>query len=816
LQTPPFITQEISYPDTVFDFHTLRAALIELTQLLSGSVWTDYNEHDSGVTIIEQLCYALTELAFRTDFSVADFLADSKTGNIDQHLHALYAAEEIFVMQPLTEKGYRKLFLDQIPDLLNVWIEPFIDPSKEKQQATYHIFGHSKEESNTQAVCEKIATVFHANRNLCENLAKITPLLAKKLTITAEFEVNKDLSGEEIVANAYFALTQYFSPTVPRYTLAEMQAGGSKLEEIFIETPLENGFIKDQDLKPRHKALFIADILTLLLQVKGIVAIRAFQLKAGDKVYAAQHEVVAIEENEIPFLQTENCHIVLKKDSLSYTPDNTKVQHLYQNLKLTAYRSYQIRKTKTKALQGKAPDFDTYYSIQEQFPAIYLLGKTGIPTFVSLERQAQAKQLQGYLLVFEQLMANHLAQLKNIGNLFSTHINLQKTYFTHSLQDVAGAEHLLASNVKAKSNANFYEYEKFLQTSTQSYDSFIDRRNRFLDYLLALYGVVFQQYSLSKFNYYFGASVFEKCLLYNKIQYLKELPQTGRNRFRAADLSQKTAANNQSGLEILLRLLLDIETTATHKDFGNSVFNVFEKYNLELSSTQKIDEIDEAHYKLPFDCNYIENYFDSIEEERLTSYAVDLADHDLLQYYLEKTVLFATYRTDIEQDSKQNNTQDNTQKATFISPELLQKGVHFANYRVGKLDNSLVDIYYLVCETSPKKWLKVGLFASRADALYALSAFVSVIRKLNRASEGLYVVENFDSLELHIIFSAWAARCADLEFRKFAEETILLNMPAHILPHIHWLPNQEMMLFEALYREGNEEKIVRFLEILRF
>lgn len=809
MQTPPFIPQEISYPDTVFDFHTLRAALIELMQLLSGSVWTDYNEHDAGVTIIEQLCYALTELAFRTDFSVADFLADSKTGNIDQHLHALYPAEAIFVMQPLTEKGYRKLFLDQIPELLTIWIEPFIDSTKEKQQASYHIFAHSKEESNTQEVCQKIATVFHANRNLCENLAKITPLLAKKMTIDAVFEVNKDLSGEEIVANAYFALTQYFSPTVPRYTLAEMRATGSNLEEIFVETPLENGFIKDQDLKPRHKTLFIADILTLLLQVKGIVAIREFKLKAGGKVYAAQHEIIVIEDNKIPFLQTENCKIELKKDILSYTPDDTKVQYLYQNLKLTAYRSYQISKTKTRTLEGKAPDFDTYYSIQEQFPAIYLLGKTGIPTFVSPERQAQAKQLQGYLLVFEQLMANHLAQLKNIGNLFSTDINLRKTYFSHSLQEVAGAEYLLANKVKTRGKANFYEYEKFLQTSTQQHDAFIDRRNRFLDYLLALYGVVFQQYSLSKFNYYFSPTVFEKCLLYNKIQYLKELPKAGRNRFRAADITQKIAVNNQSGLEILLRLLLDIESTITHKDFGNSVFNIFEKYNLELSSTQKIDE---AHYKLPFDSNYINNYFDSIEEERLTSYEIGLADQDLLQYYLEKTVLFATYRTDIEQDSKQNNKQ----KPTLISPELLQKGVDLANYSVGKLDNSLVDIYYLVCQTSPNKWLKVGLFASRADALYALSAFVSVIRKLNRASEGLYVVENFDSPELHIVFSAWTARCADSEFRNFATETILLNMPAHILPQIHWLPPQEMTLFEAIYRENNNEKAVRFLEILRF
>ena len=55
-------------------FQSLRALGIEATQLASGKVWTDYNLHDPGVTILEQLCYALTELAYRADLPVADQL----------------------------------------------------------------------------------------------------------------------------------------------------------------------------------------------------------------------------------------------------------------------------------------------------------------------------------------------------------------------------------------------------------------------------------------------------------------------------------------------------------------------------------------------------------------------------------------------------------------------------------------------------------------------------------------------------------------------------------------------------------------------
>ena len=40
----------------------LREMGIEEIQKLSGKIWTDFNLHDPGVTILEQLCYALTDL----------------------------------------------------------------------------------------------------------------------------------------------------------------------------------------------------------------------------------------------------------------------------------------------------------------------------------------------------------------------------------------------------------------------------------------------------------------------------------------------------------------------------------------------------------------------------------------------------------------------------------------------------------------------------------------------------------------------------------------------------------------------------------
>ena len=55
------------------DFQKLKKEGIYLAQELSGDLWTDYNDHDPGVTILENQVYALTELSYKTSFPVEDY-----------------------------------------------------------------------------------------------------------------------------------------------------------------------------------------------------------------------------------------------------------------------------------------------------------------------------------------------------------------------------------------------------------------------------------------------------------------------------------------------------------------------------------------------------------------------------------------------------------------------------------------------------------------------------------------------------------------------------------------------------------------------
>ena len=75
------INRNQSDPDGL-DFDTLRKEAIGYVQDLCGDTWTDYNLHDPGVTILEQACYGLTDLSYRSGFVVADYLT-AETGSID-------------------------------------------------------------------------------------------------------------------------------------------------------------------------------------------------------------------------------------------------------------------------------------------------------------------------------------------------------------------------------------------------------------------------------------------------------------------------------------------------------------------------------------------------------------------------------------------------------------------------------------------------------------------------------------------------------------------------------------------------------------
>ncbi|MFT3747082.1 MAG: hypothetical protein QM768_02150 [Agriterribacter sp.] len=102
------------------DYELLRQEGLKHIEDLAHDLWTDYNTHDPGITILEALCYAITELGYRCGFDMKDLLCPETTG-LPYNLQAIYTAKEILTNNPLTSNDYRKLLID-IDGIHNAWM----------------------------------------------------------------------------------------------------------------------------------------------------------------------------------------------------------------------------------------------------------------------------------------------------------------------------------------------------------------------------------------------------------------------------------------------------------------------------------------------------------------------------------------------------------------------------------------------------------------------------------------------------------------------------------------------------------------------
>jgi len=119
--TSPTISKQFAVLQSM-DFNLLREKGIAYAQELAGTVWTDYNAHDPGVTILEVLCYAITDLGYRLNFDTKDLLAQDTASRLQQKKD-FFTAREIFTCNPVTVTDFRKLLIDN-PKIKNAWLEP--------------------------------------------------------------------------------------------------------------------------------------------------------------------------------------------------------------------------------------------------------------------------------------------------------------------------------------------------------------------------------------------------------------------------------------------------------------------------------------------------------------------------------------------------------------------------------------------------------------------------------------------------------------------------------------------------------------------
>ncbi|MGX5820945.1 hypothetical protein ACWKWU_22295 [Chitinophaga lutea] len=119
MRTSLVIPKDPVYPPSM-DWQLLRREGIRHIEHLASDIWTDYNLHDPGITILEILCYALTDLGYRSNMPPADLFASPEGGSF-------YTAAHILPCAPVTALDLRKVLID-IPGVHNAWVEQLEEP----------------------------------------------------------------------------------------------------------------------------------------------------------------------------------------------------------------------------------------------------------------------------------------------------------------------------------------------------------------------------------------------------------------------------------------------------------------------------------------------------------------------------------------------------------------------------------------------------------------------------------------------------------------------------------------------------------------
>lgn len=558
------------------DYAFLRQEGIRQLERLSGGQWTDFNTHDPGLTILEALCYVITDLGYRISHPIADLLAE---GGLDPYA-SLHQPETILTTHPVTPLDLRALCLE-VEGVRNVWIEPaeseqftvYYHPGREelsleneppsseqwKPRGLHRVLIETSDLAGIDgsAVRAEVTRRLHAHRNLCEDYAEIRVLEAQFIQVHARIEVGDIEDAGTVLLEIFEQLAGVVSPHLPRRTLGDLLDVGKTPDEIYDGIPAVKGFIDKDALEGagRRTRINTSDLIHAVLSVSGVRAVRDIAVAASGPKEAWS---LKLDQTRTPRMDWRGSKIQLEKNGIAIGVDSGKVIAAYYD-RMRQLNDSAMAGSASSALampEGRNRNVGGYYSLQHHLPDCYGVGEFGLPESATPERKARAKQLKAYLLFFDQLLANYFAQLAHARDLLSFDQPGGRTYFAGLIDDPALAlDEVCPEDQETR--------RRKLDAATEEAGGSWQRKNRFLNHLLARFAEQLTDYSLLMHDAPAGGrqeGTAEKLAL-DKQAFLQSYPRISSARGTAFNYMEANGGGPASGLEerIGLKLGLDAE-----------------------------------------------------------------------------------------------------------------------------------------------------------------------------------------------------------------------------------------------------------------
>jgi len=593
---PSSIPRIVNLPPSK-DFVFLRETGIDIAQELAGEIWTDYNLHDPGITILEQFCLAITELAYKSGMSIEDILYAERPDAFDSQDNAFFTPERVFPCSPQTVMDYRRVLVDQMyPKVKNAWLEPLESGAfGVNMHGLYRVSLIFDEAAHQDLVRAKDEVYRELNRyrNLGEDFEIIRALKPLRLSVRGHLKVDPAFLVEDVLARVLHQLAITVTPPVRFRTRKEYEDDGHSVEHIF-EGPLpKHGFVDTESLKnsglsPNWVVIPSARLNSIIRDIEGVesinnlevgVYIDNFKLPIGFKLI---EKFKGEEEHDGFYLTTvveklsrghrikdvrkprrdlpEDFYLLREEESLpeGFYPrldiDSVLNQHLFTCSVEGLEYDYNVDNVRKTLERYSAEELAQY-----QHPIVY-------PPHKPKSRRT-AKELAYYFSI-----QNHFPEIYGIGHFgvsksrpaeWRTHARNLKAYLYFFEQIMADYLSQLTEFFRLFSLKDDVESTYFHQVPTipnqdmvlkegqtledlkavvdqigKKFDPVGDRRNRALDHLLARFGEEFlsESYSALTRNTIEENQVrYEEEIILAKIKFLQDIVALTRDRGRGQD-----------------------------------------------------------------------------------------------------------------------------------------------------------------------------------------------------------------------------------------------------------------------------------------
>lgn len=773
------IEQSLTFTDTAGTHPALYELRFPEVDLVAGQAWEDFLDGDATFGDPANFGLTVTSLGATQEFDVFSDLATAAERNAYIRAHwrqIFYATIRVespqgtpsFVIRPVAIRVFGDNAVRDAATAAD-WRDML-----ENRTADGVVLRFRSKAKAARAAADAARAALQAHRNLDEDFCTVRGVRVEEVAACADVEVRADADIERIQAWIWFELARYFNPPVPFRTLQEMRDSGTPVEDIFNGPELENGFIRADELEAAalRRELRVSDILNKLMDIDGVVAVNKLLLTkydgqgnpvkgaadpqwvAGmpvfdpDKVSAAW--LMFMTQGHQPRLYRNLSRFLFYKNGLPFRPRMDEALGVLSEIEGAADRP---------KMPGQANDLPVpsgewrnpadYFPVQYSLPLAYGVGPEGLPSHVSKERIAQARNLKAYLMPIEQMLGNAMAQFAHSADLFSLDFAVAQTSFAMNFGGSA-IDGLFGPGGVAGPGLTPAAVQNLVETPGR----FLDRRNIFLDHLLARFGEDFGAYALLLTDVN-GERVAQAQLIETKIAFLRSYPAIGHDRGKALDYAHEpNAPANVSGIKARISMLLgfpDLRIDWNIVPAGVGQFTA--GYQLTGGAGQTL----------------LEGELTLVAASAVAAKAE--ADHELR---LGMAGL----------DAWEIAAQGSRFRLRLLDATNAEIGRHPALLASREEAEALCD--HLIAWSAASRMIVVEHLLLRpkfpGDALYPACC-----------DGGCCMCGEEDpySFKLTFVMPGWMPEFADnLDFRRFADRTIREETPAHLLPKICWVGDE--------------------------